>query len=69
MPDYYVNKNKDREGNNEVHRYDCHKLPYPENRKHLGDYTTCQPAVAKAKSIGYPNADGCRICSYDCHTG
>ncbi|GJL85793.1 MAG: hypothetical protein DHS20C02_15680 [Micavibrio sp.] len=67
MANYYVNKNKQPSGDNEVHRQGCSFMPDPENREYLGDYSSCFPAVAEAKRRGY-NADGCYYCCNDCHT-
>ena len=68
MPDYYVNTKKDSHGDNEVHKVGCHRFPSAQNRKRLGNYYTCVPAVAEAKRLGY-NANGCIHCSKPCHTG
>ena len=68
MPDYYVNKNKQANGENEVHVPGCTFFPSIQNREHLGYHNTCEPAVAEAKRRGY-NANGCRFCSEPCHTG
>lgn len=67
MARYYVNKNAQTNGDHEVHKLECSRLPKEENRIYLGEYTNCRPAVAKAKEI-YPKANGCSICSRDCHT-
>lgn len=64
---YYVNKNAQSNGDHEVHKFDCSFLPSPENRRYLGDFPSCRPAVAAAKKI-YPTADGCAHCSPECHT-
>jgi len=61
---YYVNP---KNYNHEVHSEDCSSLPNPENRKYLGIFNNCRDAVAEAKRT-YPDADGCRICSSECHT-
>ena len=63
---YYVNNKTDNDGHHEVHKQTCHKLP--SDRTPLGDYSSCHPAVAKAKTI-YQTADGCGICSEECHKG
>ena len=67
MAYYYVNKNKQSNGDNEVHRLGCSFLPDLVNRDYLGNFDTCGPAVAEAKSRGY-NANGCYYCSRACHT-
>jgi hypothetical protein len=64
MASYYVNPQPDQDGDNEVHREGCHKLPA--NGEYLGEFSTCFEAVAAAKRR-YPRADGCGICSAECH--
>lgn len=66
MPIYYVNKNAQSNGDHEVHKEDCYRLPEPENRLSLGYFTNCKDAVIAAKKI-YPTADGCYYCSPECH--
>ena len=67
MAAYYVNKNAQPNGDHEVHKSDCSRMPNPENRKYLGDFSSCHGAVRKAKEA-YPKADGCYYCSPACHT-
>lgn len=64
---YYVNKNKQANGDNEVHTDACKWLPDQDNRYYLGNYSSCQPAVAEAKRLGY-KANGCYYCCNACHT-
>lgn len=64
---YVVNRNAQENGDHEVHREGCSHYPAPENQVPLGDFTTCHPAVAKAKEI-YRSADGCAYCSKECHS-
>ncbi|MDR6338722.1 hypothetical protein HNQ91_001773 [Filimonas zeae] len=64
---YYVSTNAQPTGEHEVHNESCPFLPKPENRVYLGDFSTCQDAVAKASSY-YSNVDGCKVCSPSCHT-
>ena len=66
MTKYYVNKNPQANGDHEVHKESCPVLPDEENRRYLGDFATCHEAVREARKI-YPTADGCRICSPECH--
>ena len=68
MPDYYVNKRKQSNGDNEVHTTTCTFYPYIQDKEYLGFHRTCEPAVAEAKRLGY-NANGCYFCSEPCHTG
>ena len=70
MPNFYVNRNKQDNGDNEVHRSDevgCQKPASLTNRVDLGWYSDCHGAVRKAKSLGY-NANGCYYCCNACHT-
>lgn len=67
MQYYLVNKNAQSNGDNEVHRNDCQRLPYLENRVQLGLHYSCKSAVRKAKEMGY-NANGCKYCCEECHT-
>jgi hypothetical protein len=64
---YLVNKNAQNNGDHEVHKETCNHLPYPENRKYLGDFSNCQDAVKEAKKYD-SDADGCYWCSNECHT-
>lgn len=63
---YYVNQNAQPNGDHEVHREGCRFMPNPENRKYLGEFFTCLGAVVEAKKT-YPKADGCAVCSPECH--
>lgn len=64
---YYVNRNAQENGDHEVHQQMCPTDFKVENGIGLGDFPSCRPAVEKAKKM-YPTADGCKICSPDCHT-
>jgi len=65
---YYVNTNAQANGDHEVHKeIGCPTPAASENRKYLGDFATCAPAVAEAKKT-YSKADGCANCSPECHT-
>jgi hypothetical protein len=64
MAKYYVNNNAQPNGDHEVHREDCTFLPA--DRTYLGDFSSCFPAVEKAKTI-YRSADGCYHCCRECH--
>lgn len=68
MPEFYVNRNKQYNGDNEVHQNNI--CPYPanvENRVYLGIFPSCSGAVREAKNKGY-NANGCKYCAPACHT-
>ncbi|MEA2016622.1 MAG: hypothetical protein U9O59_08005 [Actinomycetota bacterium] len=68
MPDYYVNKQEQENGDHEVHEYNCSWLPKEENRKYLGYFSDCHDAVRKAKER-YSQSNGCKYCCPACHTG
>lgn len=61
---YYVaiGTNADRE----VHHEDCAHLPAADNREYLGEFYSCIVAVAASIKL-YPTANGCKICSPECH--
>ena len=67
MARYYVNDNAQPNGDHEVHRSDCSRLPASENRIYLGDFTSCGLAVTQAKTL-YTQVNGCFYCSNPCHT-
>lgn len=68
MSRFYVNRNSQDNGNNEVHQEAiCTHPPEPENRKHLGEFDDCRDAVRAAKRL-YSNANGCAHCAPICHT-
>ena len=65
---YYVNKNTQNSGDHEVHEQTCSFLPGESSRTYLGDFSSCQPAVAEARNH-YRQVNGCFFCSRACHTG
>ena len=67
MKKYYVNKNAQSNGDHEVHDESCTYLPSSDNRKYLGEFSSCKAAVTEAKKT-YSKSNGCRTCSIDCHT-
>lgn len=67
MATYYVNDNAQSNGDHEVHVSSCVWIPFITSKTRLGDYASCGPAVAKAKTI-YPRSNGCATCSLACHT-
>ena len=68
MTKYFVNdKAQPDSGDHEVHEDECSRLPELLNRTYLGEFSSCEEAVEAAKKI-YSTADGCGICSPDCHT-
>jgi len=67
MAIYYVNRQAQSNGDHEVHRSDCSRLPNPENKQYLGEYSNCHDAVRAAKNY-YSDVDGCYYCCPACHT-
>ncbi|TDW48741.1 hypothetical protein EV144_103258 [Flavobacterium sp. 270] len=67
MKTYYVNQNAQPNGDHEVHTDDCRYLPTSSNRKELGQFSSCKPAVEEAKKT-YSKSNGCKTCCPDCHT-
>jgi hypothetical protein len=65
MAHYYVNNRAQDNGDHEVHVQGCSKMP--SDKKYLGDFYSCQPAVVEAKRT-YWKSNGCYWCSRDCHT-
>lgn len=68
MEFYYVNKNQDSNGNNEVHAQGCSRMPSASNRECLGYFNNGKEAVKEAKTKGYSKADGCFYCCREAHT-
>ena len=68
MDIYYINKNNDGKGYNEVHTSNCNYLPEEKNRIYLGVFSDEIQAVNYAKAKGY-NADGCYYCCPKAHRG
>lgn len=60
---YYVNTQS-----HEVHEKGCAWMPDPQNRKYLGEFTSCTAAVKEAKKTYPKTANGCVHCSKACHT-
>ncbi|HJV86402.1 MAG TPA: hypothetical protein VJ698_13085 [Noviherbaspirillum sp.] len=65
MASYYVNRQPESNGDHEVHREDCSRLPSAEHREFLGDFVSCYGAMAEALR-SYPTANGCAECSAQC---
>ncbi len=68
MPNYYVNKNAQTNGDHEVHETGCSYMPLDENRIYLGFFYNCADAVKEARKY-YNQVNGCYYCSRPCHTG
>jgi hypothetical protein len=67
MASYYVNDNEQPNGDHEVHVETCTRLPAPANRYYLGEYSSCAPAVTKARQR-WTQVNGCYYCCNPCHT-
>jgi len=67
MNNYYMNKNSQSNGDNEVHKSTCAWLPHETNRLYLGLFSDCKQAIKKALAYD-KDADGCKHCSPACHT-
>lgn len=71
MPNFYVNRNQQSNGDHEVHEdtpQACSNAPLPLNRDPLGWHADCRGAVAAATAKGYRRANGCYYCARPCHT-
>lgn len=68
MPEYYVSKTAQPNGDHEVHQAECEHLPAEENRIYLGVFGDCYSAIAQAKRY-YAKVNGCSSCSQARHTG
>ena len=64
---YYVNKNAQPNGDHEVHKTGCTRMPLEQNRLYLGSFVSCHEAVREAKKH-YLQSNGCYYCSIECHT-
>jgi hypothetical protein len=64
---YYVDKVARSNGDHLVHEFECPDLPVTENRFAVGEYATCEPAVAKAKHTFFSQSNGCPRCCPACH--
>lgn len=65
MASYYVNNSSQSNGDHEVHVAGCSYMPF--SKTYLGEFSTCGPAVAKAREY-YSRSNGCYYCSPACHT-
>lgn len=67
MARYYVNTNAQANGDHEVHKLGCDRMPEEHNRRYIGEFSSCVAAVRAAKAM-YPKADGCYYCCREAHT-
>lgn len=66
MASYYVHTLAAVDGDHEVHKEGCANMPSEDNRRYLGEFASCGPAVVEAKKY-YTKANGCIHCSSECH--
>ena len=71
MYKFVLNKNRQSNGDNEVHNATsgCSHMPLSYNQIDLGVHLSCREAVSKAK-VQYQNnrINGCLYCCPSCHT-
>lgn len=67
MSKYYVNTKAQANGDHEVHKDGCSRMPLASNRHYLGEFSSCRQAVEKAKQY-FSTSDGCYYCCKSCHT-
>lgn len=70
MQRYYINRNQQPEGENEVHNWaGCSHPPLPQNRVDLGWFATCAGAIQVGQRL-YPfsRVNGCAYCVPLCNT-
>lgn len=65
MASYYVNNVAQSNGDHEVHVSGCTYMP--SDKKYLGEFYSCGPAVTEAKKT-YSRSNGCYWCCNTCHT-
>ncbi len=61
MEKYYVNDIKEIDGNFEVHKATCEKLPNPYELTFLGEFSNAKFALAQAKKMNF-NPIPCQHC-------
>lgn len=66
MASYYVHTKPAEDQDHEVHVFGCQWLPDTANRKYLGEFDHCKPAVALAQK-SFTKVNGCATCCPDCH--
>lgn len=67
MKNYYVNQNAQPNGDHEVHTDECSYFKSMISKKSLGSHSNCKSAVTEAQKT-YPQSNGCKSCSNECHT-
>ncbi len=68
MKQYFINNNRQSNGDYEVHTLGCTHFP-KDNYIYLGEFFGCKSAIVEAKRL-YPHRDinGCYYCCNECHT-
>jgi len=66
MDKYFVEKQKQPNGDNLVHKENCPNMPEDANRRFLGIFNKCRDAITEAKRE-YPQSNGCNECIPECH--
>ena len=64
MPNYYVNRRPQENGDHEVHTEKCEYLPA--ERVYLGHFASCEDATLRAREQ-FRQVNGCMWCSLPCH--
>jgi hypothetical protein len=59
---FYMNKNEQKIGYNEIHHATCFFLPFEKNRIDLGEFTSINDAIQTAKLI-HKKVVGCFFCT------
>lgn len=67
MDNYCVNRREQANGDHEVHKAGCQYWPTQGNAEELGPFPGCAQAVQAAKRH-FSQVNGCKTCSYACHT-
>ncbi len=70
MANFYLNINRQPNGDYEVHAAGCNRMPTIINQDYLGNFWTCGEAVreAKRKHPTWHRINGCYYCCNPCHT-
>jgi hypothetical protein len=65
MANYFVNREPQDNGDHEVHKESCERVP--QMRLFVGNHSNCYDAVREATK-SYKQVNGCAICCRNCHT-
>ena len=68
MAEYYVDVRPNKTGFYVLHKQDaCPSPPGSAHRQHIGQFDWCMKAKREAEARGFAPADGCWICTPECH--